>query len=70
MEMNVGILKELIKDLPDDTQVFVARGGSCNFDFTNNKPYDYTDTFAIIHDGKLFITDDCAVEIDKKGNTL
>lgn len=70
MEMNVGMLKELIKDLSDDTQVFVACEGYCNYDFENNKPYEDTDTFAIIHDGRLFITDNCAVEIDEKGNTL
>lgn len=70
MEMNVGMLKELIKDLSDDTQVFVACEGYCNYDFENNRPYEDTDTFAIIHDGRLFITDNCAVEIDEKGNTL
>lgn len=70
MEMNVGMLKELIKDLSDDTQVFVACEGYCNYDFENNKPYEDTDTFAIIYDGRLFITDNCAVEIDEKGNTL
>lgn len=70
MEMNVGMLKKLIKDLPDNTQVFVACQGYCNYDFDNNKPCDGTDTFAVIHDGKLFITDECAVEIDENGNTL
>ena len=70
MEMNVGLLKEIIKDLPDNMLVFVACQGYCNYDFENSKPYNDTDTFAVIHDGKLFITDDCAVEIDKDGNTL
>lgn len=70
MEMNIGVLKDLIKDLPNNTQVFVACEGYCNYDFKNHKPYDDTYTFAIIHDGKLFITDDCAVEIDEYGNTL
>ena len=70
MEMNVGMLKDLIKDLPDNTQVFVACQGYCNFDFENCKPCRDTDTFAVVHDGKLFITDDCAVEIDESGNTL
>lgn len=70
MEMNVGMLKELIKDLPDDTQIFVACEGYCNYDFKNQKPFEDTDTFVIIHDGKLFITDDCAVEIDRYGSTL
>lgn len=70
MKMNVGMLKDLIKDLPDDTQIFVACEGYCNYDFDNNKTLEDTDTFAIIHDGKLFITDECAVEIDEDGNTL
>lgn len=70
MEMNVGMLKNLIKDLPDNTQVFVACQGYCNFDFENNKPCMDTDTFAVVHDGKLFITDECIVKIDKDGNTL
>lgn len=70
MKMNVGMLKDLIKDLPDDTQIFVACEGYCNYDFDNNEASEDTDTFAIIHDGKLFITDECAVEIDEDGNTL
>lgn len=70
MEINVGLLKKIIKDLPDNMPVFVACQGYCNYDFDNNRPYNDTDTFAVIHDGKLFITDDCAVEIDKDGNTL
>ena len=70
MKMNVGMLKDLIKDLPDDTQIFVACEGYCNYDFDNNKALEDTDTFAVIHDGKLFITDECAVEIDEDGNTL
>lgn len=70
MEMNVGMLKELINDLPDDTQVFVACEGYCNYDFGNNEPLEDTDTFAIVQDGKLFITDNCAVKIDAEGNTL
>ena len=28
-----------------------------------------SDTFAIVHDGKLFITDECAIE-DGEGNTI
>lgn len=61
-EMNVGYLKELIKDLPDDMPVFVACQGYCNYDFVNQKPWDDTDTFAIVYDGKLIISDPCAVE--------
>lgn len=70
MEMNVGMLKKIIKDLPNNTQVFVACQGYCNYNFENNRPYEDTDTFAVIHDEKLFITDDCAVEIDKDGSIL
>lgn len=62
MEMNVGKLKEIIKDLPDDMPVFVACEGYCNYDFDRGQPFEDTDTFGIVHDGKLFITDDCAVE--------
>lgn len=69
MEMNVGLLKELISELPDDTPVFVGCAGSTNYDFENHKPVDKTDTFAIIHDGKLFITDENAIEIEN-GNTI
>lgn len=62
MEMNVGLLKKLIKDLPDEMLVFVGCQGYSNFDFKRNEPWEDTDTFAIVHNGKLFITDDCAVE--------
>lgn len=63
IEMNVGYLKDVIKDLPDDMPVFVACQGECNYNFDRKQPFDGTDTFGIVHDGKLFITDDCAVEI-------
>lgn len=69
MEMNVGYLKDLIKDLPDDMPVFVACQGYCNYDFDRKQPCEDTDTFGIVHDGKLFITDDCAVDIGN-GETL
>ena len=70
MEMNVGSLKNILKDLPDEMPVFVACQGYCNYDFENNKPVDDTDTFAIVHDGKLFITDECAVTINSDGDIL
>ena len=70
MKMNVRALKKVIENLPDNMPVFVACQGYCNYDFDNNRQYNDTDTFAVIHDGKLFITDDCAVEIDKDGHTL
>ena len=69
MEMNVGYLKDVIKDLPDDMPVFVACQGECNYDFYRKQPCKDTDTFGIVHDGKLFITDECAVDIGD-GETL
>lgn len=69
VEMNIGKLKEIIKDLPDDMQVYVACDGFCNYDFDYNRPFEDTDTFGIVHDGKLFITDDCSVDIGN-GETL
>ena len=69
MEMNVGKLKEIIKNLPDDMPVFVACEGYCNYNFDREQPCEDTDTFGIIHDGKLFIMDDCAVDIGN-GETL
>ena len=69
MEMNVGLLKEIIKNLPDDMPVFVGCEGYCNYNFEEGEPWDDTDTFAIVHDGKLFITDSCAIEIGN-GETL
>ena len=62
MEMNVGKLREEIKNLPDDMPVFVACEGCCNFDFAKNEVRGGTDTFAVLHDGKLFITDEYDVE--------
>lgn len=69
MEMNVGLLKDLIEDLPDDMQVFVGCEGYTNYDFENGEPVEDTDTFAFVHDGKLFITDVCAIE-DENGNVI
>ena len=69
MEMNVGYLKELLNDLPDDMPVFVACQGFCNYNFDRKQPFEDTNTFGIVYDGKLFITDDCAVDIGD-GETL
>lgn len=69
MEMNVGYLKDVIKNLPDDMLVFVACKGCCNYDFDRGQPCEDTDTFGIVHDGKLFITDDCNVYIGN-GETI
>ena len=68
-EMSIGKLKDIIKNLPDDMPVFVACQGYCNYNFDRKQPFDDTDTFGIIYDGKLFITDDCAVDIGN-GETL
>lgn len=62
MKMNVGKLKDIIKNLPDDMPVFVACQGYCNYNFDRGQPCKETDTFGIVYDGKLFITDECAVE--------
>ena len=62
MEMNIGKLKDIIEDLPDDMPVFVACQGYCNYDFVHKHPCEKTDTFGIVRNGKLFITDECAVE--------
>lgn len=64
MEMSIGKLRDIIKDLPDDMLVFVACHGECNYDFEQKQPCKETDTFGIVHDGKLFITDECAVETE------
>ena len=69
MEMNVGKLKEILKVLPDDMPVFVGCEGYCNYDFAEGQPMDGTDTFGIVYKGKLFITDDGAIETET-GETL
>ena len=69
MEMNVGMLKKILEDLPDDMQVFVGCEGYCNYDFKEGRPVNDTDTFVTVHDGKLFITDDCAIETET-GETI
>lgn len=63
MEMNVGHLKECLQGLSDDMPVYVACNGECNCDFEKKRPREGADTFAIIHNGALFITDENAVEI-------
>lgn len=56
--MTVGNLKEIIKSLPDEMEVFVGCEGYYNFDFENNKPFDeYDDTFAFVYNKKLIIDD-------------
>lgn len=62
MEMNIGLLKQVIANLPDDMPVFVGCQGYANYDFKNRRACAETDTFAIVHGGKLFITDECAIE--------
>ena len=69
MEMNVGKLKKILKELPDDMEVFVGCQGYSNYDFKHDEPWEDSDTFAIVHEGKLFITDECAI-VDKNVNTI
>lgn len=68
-KMNVRYLKAMIADLPDDMPVFVACQGFCNYDFNRKQPCKETYTLGIVYDGKLIITDDCAVDIGN-GETL
>ena len=63
--MKIGDLKEIIKDLPYNMEVFVGCQGYSNFNFAVGKPFDDDETFAIVHDGKLFITDTCAIEVEE-----
>lgn len=60
MEMNVGKLKQELADLPDDMPVYVACEGTTNYHKRD------TDTFAIVSNGKLIISDECATMIDEK----
>lgn len=62
-EMTVGLLKEVIKDLPDDMEVFVGCEGCCNYDFKMGKEFDGTNTFSIVYDNKLFIVDNVAIDV-------
>lgn len=68
-KMTVGMLKQLIEDLPDNMEVFVGCQGYTNFDFKNGNAYENRDTFVIVHDGKLFIADSCAIETEN-GETI
>jgi len=67
--MQAGDLKEILDAVPDDAKVFVACEGYCNYDFKNAAAKEGTETFAIMRDGNLFITDACAVD-DEAGGTL
>lgn len=67
--MKVTDLKKIIKSLPNDMEVFVGCEGYSNFDFENNKCYEGGKTIITIYDGKLFITDECAIETND-GSTL
>lgn len=58
--MNVGELKELIKDLPDDTRVIEAHDGPMVFSVTPlsidvENMYYWPDNSALESDGKLWI---------------
>ena len=69
MGMTVGYLKEIINNLPNDMEIFVGCQGYSNFDFCKNNRWADSDTFAIVHKEKLFITDECAIE-DGEGNVI
>jgi len=62
MEMNVGKLKQELADLPDDMPVYVSCEGYCNYN--KIKRTGGTDTYAIVKNDKLFITDEVTVEVD------
>lgn len=64
--MNVGYLKQVIKNLPDDMPVYVACDGVCNYNFADKEPRFLTETFAIEEGGCLFITDEYSVLQDGK----
>lgn len=64
--MNVGYLKELIKDLPDDMEIFVGCQGYSNFDFCKNKSWADSDTFAIVHDGKLLLLMNVRLKMERE----
>lgn len=59
--VTVGELREFIKDMSDDTQVFVCCEGYSNYDFQNERMYQDSDTNVSIYNGKLFIADSCAI---------
>ena len=67
--IQAGDLKEFLKTVPDDAKVYVACQGYCNYDFKNSCECEDNETFAIMRDGNLFITDTCAVD-DEAGGTL
>lgn len=58
MIMNVGDLKQKLRDFPDNMPVYVACQGYTNYDSFDTR------TFIIVKNGKLFIIDACTVEID------
>lgn len=68
VEMTVGYLKDLLDmyDCPDDTQIFVACGGECNYDFENDEPDRGTETFMFYDGDKIIITDEFDYGINSK----
>jgi hypothetical protein len=67
--MNIKMLKEIIRELPDDMEVFVGCQGYSNYNFNESKCLEDSDTLSIVYDGKLFIIDSCALE-DANGITI
>lgn len=70
MEMDVGKLKAELEGLDDRMPVYVGCSGECNYDFRGDSPKPNTDTFAIVYEGKLFITDECSIATDEDGNSI
>lgn len=64
-KMTAGVIKQLLQDIPNETPIFVACQGYCNYDFKEN--HRTADTHVIVRDGKIFITDECAVDDGKEG---
>lgn len=67
--INIKYLKKFIENLPDDMEVFVGCQGYTNYDFKRGCMPEDSDTFLSVHDGKLFITDECAIETEN-GETI
>lgn len=67
--MKISDLKKKISGLPDEMEVFVGCQGYTNFEFEEDRRCVDGETMVIVHEGKLFIVDECAVET-KDGTTI
>lgn len=61
-KFTVKDLKKVLKNLPEDMEVFVACEGYSNWNFKENRPWNDDPTLYEIRDGKLFICDTCAYD--------